>query len=290
MVSSMDHLSQPSLQSLQRLPPIYRSSTDRYTVQNGLLKYSAVAGDTPRVVVPDHGDLRLRTMDEYHDASNGGRRGREKTYLTVSRDFYWTCQYQFVRKYVRACEVCQRVKSGPSLRAPLQPLPIPAEFWESVSLDFVFGFPADPHKNAGILVFVDLFSRMVYLVAVPESINASACARVFIETIFRLHGLPRELVSDRDPRFTAEFWRSVFKTLGTRLQMLTSNHPEIDVKQNVQTAILRKSFGVMSIRLRIGANPCQWWNLPSTTRCIDYAYTVLREWIAPPTPTHLFRV
>ena len=144
-------------------------------------------------------------MYEYHDAPTGGHRGREKTYLTVSRDFYWPRQYQLVRKYVRACEVCQRVKSGPSLRAPLQPLPIPAECWESVSMDFVFGFPADPHKNTGILVFVDRFSKMVHLVAVPESINASACARVFIDTIFRLHGLPRELVSDRDPRCTAEF-------------------------------------------------------------------------------------
>ena len=80
-------------------------------------------------------------------------------------------------------------------------------------MDFVFGFPADSHKNTGILVFVDRFSKMVHLVAVPKSINASACARVFIDMVFRLHGLPRELVSDQDPRFTAEFWRSVFKHL-----------------------------------------------------------------------------
>ena len=98
-------------------------------------------------------------MYKYHDAPTGGHRGREKTYLTVSRDYYWPRQYQFVLKYVRACEVCQRVKSGPSLHVPLQPLPIPTECWESVSMDFVFGFPADPHKNTGILVFVDRFSK-----------------------------------------------------------------------------------------------------------------------------------
>uniref|UniRef100_A0AAV1TJL8 Integrase zinc-binding domain-containing protein n=1 Tax=Peronospora matthiolae TaxID=2874970 RepID=A0AAV1TJL8_9STRA len=80
----------------------------------------AVSGDTPRVVIPDDTDLRLRIMFEYQDAPLGGHRGREKTFLTVSRDFYWPRQYQFVRKYVRACEVCQRVKSSPSLRAPLQ--------------------------------------------------------------------------------------------------------------------------------------------------------------------------
>uniref|UniRef100_A0AAV1V3F9 Integrase catalytic domain-containing protein n=1 Tax=Peronospora matthiolae TaxID=2874970 RepID=A0AAV1V3F9_9STRA len=174
-------------------------STTLYDDVRRAYAQDAVSGDTPRVVIPDDTDLRLRIMFEYHDAPIGGHRGREKTYLTVSRDFYWPRQYQFVRKYVRVCEVCQRVKSSPSLRAPLQPLPVPAEF-----------------------------IKMVHLVAVPETITASGCACVFIDTTFRLHGLPRELVSHRDPRFTADFWRSVFKSLGTRLKMSTSDHPESD--------------------------------------------------------------
>ena len=70
--------------------------------------------------------------------------------------------------------------------------------------------PINDHKNISIPVFVDRFSKMVDLVAVHESIKASACARIFIYTVFRLHGLPRELVSDRDPRRTADVWRSVF--------------------------------------------------------------------------------
>uniref|UniRef100_A0AAV1U3G3 Integrase catalytic domain-containing protein n=1 Tax=Peronospora matthiolae TaxID=2874970 RepID=A0AAV1U3G3_9STRA len=69
---------------------------------------------------------------------------------------------------------------------------------------------------------------MVHLVAVPDSITAQGYARVFIDAIFRLHGLRRELVSDRDPRFTAEFWQFVFRSLGTRLKMSTSDHPETD--------------------------------------------------------------
>ena len=72
-------------------------------------------------------------------------------------------------------------------------------------MDFVFGFTKDHHKNTGILVFVDRLSKLVHLVAVTESITAQGCARVFIDTIFCLRVLHRELVSDRDPRFTAEF-------------------------------------------------------------------------------------
>uniref|UniRef100_A0AAV1TLM7 Integrase catalytic domain-containing protein n=1 Tax=Peronospora matthiolae TaxID=2874970 RepID=A0AAV1TLM7_9STRA len=107
-------------------------------------------------------------------------------------------------------------------------------------MDFVFGFPKDVHKNTGILVFVDRFSKMVHLVAVTNSITAQGCARVFIDTIFRLHGLPRELVSDRDPRFTAEFWQSVFCSLGTRLTMSTSDHPESDGQTERDNRVLEE--------------------------------------------------
>ena len=109
-------------------------------------------------------------------------------------------------------------------------------------MDFVFGFLADFHKNTCFLVFVERFSKMVNLVAVPESINSSACARVFIDTVFRLHGLPRELVSDLGPRFTAEFWCFVFKILGTRLWMSTSDHSETDGQLERANPVLEDIF------------------------------------------------
>uniref|UniRef100_A0AAV1UT27 Integrase catalytic domain-containing protein n=1 Tax=Peronospora matthiolae TaxID=2874970 RepID=A0AAV1UT27_9STRA len=81
---------------------------------------------------------------------------------------------------------------------------------------------------------------MVHLVAVPESITASCCACVFFDSIFRLGGLPRELVSDRDPRFTADFWRSVFKSLGTRLKVSTSDHLESDGQTERSNRVLEE--------------------------------------------------
>ena len=95
-------------------------------------------------------------------------------------------------------------------------------------MDFVFGLLEDELKNNGIIAFVDRFSKMIHRVAVPETTTAPGCARVFIDTVFKLHGLPRELVSDRDPRFTAEIWQSVFRSLGARLTMSTSDHLETD--------------------------------------------------------------
>ena len=192
-------------------------------------------------------------MYECHDAPTGGHRGKEKTYLTVIHDFYWP-QYQVLRKYICNCEVWQRLKHIPLSRAPLQPLPVPVECWQSVSMDFVFNIPEDDHTNNGILVFADRFSKMVHLAAVPESIMSQGCDSVFIDTIFRLHVLPRGFVSDRDPRFTAEFWQSVLRSVRTRLKIYTSDYPETDGQQTVQTVSSKRSFEDMYIRSRAGAN------------------------------------
>ena len=94
----MNHLVNSFRKSPKRLPNLYQSSSKRYTTRNGLLYYMAVAGDTPRVVVITYNNLRSRILYECHDATTGGYFGREKTYLAVSRKFYWLRQYQFVRK------------------------------------------------------------------------------------------------------------------------------------------------------------------------------------------------
>ncbi|KAE8974689.1 hypothetical protein PF010_g24999 [Phytophthora fragariae] len=87
----------------------------------------AVDDNADRIVVPDDHELKLRITYEYHDAPTSGHQGREKTYLLLTRDFFWSHQYKWVRKYVRACEVCQRVKPAPFSQAPLQSLPTPSE-------------------------------------------------------------------------------------------------------------------------------------------------------------------
>ncbi|GMF53799.1 unnamed protein product [Phytophthora fragariaefolia] len=200
----------------------------RYRVHNGLLLYSAVDDNADRVVVPDDPELMLRITYEYHDAPTSGHPSREKTYLLLTRDFHWSHQYKWARKYVSACEVCQRVKPAPFSQAPLQSLPTPPECWQSISMDFVFGLPTDSKRRTGIVVFVDRFSKMVHLAAVPAEVTAKQTARLFVDMVFRHHGMPIDIVSDRDPRFTARFWQEVFTLLGTQLSMSTAGHPQTE--------------------------------------------------------------
>ena len=95
-------------------------------------------------------------------------------------------------------------------------------------MDFVFGLPKYSEGNTGIVVFVDRLSRMAHLAAVLDSIDAEGTAKLFIDRVFRQHGLPVAIVSDRDPRFAGKFWKSIFKVLGTRLDISTADHPQTD--------------------------------------------------------------
>ncbi|KAF1318367.1 Pol protein, partial [Globisporangium splendens] len=95
-------------------------------------------------------------------------------------------------------------------------------------MDFVFGFPEDKARNTGVVVFVDRLSKMVHVAPVRKHVTAQETACLFLEHVFRYHGLPESIVSDRDPRFTAAFWRELFRLLGTDLAMSTADHPETD--------------------------------------------------------------
>ncbi|KAE9007845.1 hypothetical protein PR001_g16866 [Phytophthora rubi] len=95
-------------------------------------------------------------------------------------------------------------------------------------MDFIFGLPRDTEGRTGVLVFVDRFSKMVHLAPVAVEVTADESAELFLDLVFRHHGLPESIVSDRDPRFTSAFWTRLFALLGTRLFMSTAAHPETD--------------------------------------------------------------
>ncbi|KAG2787461.1 hypothetical protein PC129_g9804 [Phytophthora cactorum] len=87
---------------------------------------------------------------------------------------------------------------------------------------FVFGIPKDKAGNTGIVVFVDRLSKMAH------TIDGESTALLFLERVFPQDGLPEANVSDRDPRFTAKVWKSLFQVLVTHLDMSTADHPQTD--------------------------------------------------------------
>ncbi|GMF28856.1 unnamed protein product [Phytophthora fragariaefolia] len=220
------YLLSPSDETLGALSRNTRNQIDRYHLGGDLLCYNIDRFDAPRVVVPNGDNLRARIIHEFHDSPMGAHLGRVKIFAAVSRDFYWPRMYKWIRKWVRTCETCQRVKPSKASQAPLHPLPIATEAWSSVSMDFVFGLPTDADGRNGVLVSVDRFTKMMHLTPVSDTVTAAKSAAHFVDCVFRHHGLPESTVSDRDPRFTSAFWTALFQLLGTKLSMSTAAHPE----------------------------------------------------------------
>ncbi|KAJ9519230.1 hypothetical protein QJQ45_017890 [Haematococcus lacustris] len=183
-----------------------------------------------RVVVPDDAALRKKVIYTMHDTRSAGHLGMTKTLEQVTRWFTWPGVSEDVKSYVRSCHSCQVNKSSAKKPAGLlQPLPIPERPWDSVSMDLIVKLPASgPNKYDSILVFVDRLTKMVHLVKTWESMTATQYAKLFLEHVFRLHGMPRSVVSDRGPQFHNKFWAEVTKLLQVQVNLSRAYHPETD--------------------------------------------------------------
>ena len=127
------------------------------------------------------------------------------------------------------CEICRQEKSVHRLPAGLlEPLTLPEQKWADVSMDFIMGLPKAETGHDGILTVVDRATKMVHLVPVQQTISAAEIARVYWDNVGKLHGIPRSIVSDRDPRFVSRFWQEMLRLLGTKLRMSSVHHPQTD--------------------------------------------------------------
>ena len=168
-------------------------------------------------------DLILR---ECHDTRYSRHLGVRKTKELVSRDFYWPTLQADVATYVATCEECQRNK--PSNVRPaglLQPLEIPGQRWKKISMDFITHLPKTRAGYDSLLVMVDYLTKMMVLRPTHGTATAVDTAWIFVDAVVRLHGLPRVIVSDKDTKFTSNFWREVCKVMGTTLAMSLGFHP-----------------------------------------------------------------
>jgi hypothetical protein len=95
-------------------------------------------------------------------------------------------------------------------------------------MDFITQLPCTKSRFDTIVVFIDTFSKMVHLVPSWTTATAPEMVKIFFDQVFKLHGLPSLIISDRDAKFTSWFWQSLFHTMGTCLAMSTAYHPQTD--------------------------------------------------------------
>ncbi|KAL4355503.1 hypothetical protein GQ457_06G006870 [Hibiscus cannabinus] len=218
-----------------------------YQEQNGLVSLQG------RIMVPNEMALRSLLLRDFHNLCLGGHAGILRSFRRLSTNFYWKGMWKDVQRFVSECQTCQRMKSeGLAPTGLLQPLPIPDQVFENISLDFITGLPKSNGKEA-ILVVVDRLTKYAHFFALPRHYDSKYIAKVMVQGIIKLHGVPRSMVSDRDSIFISEVWTEIARLQGTELCMSSAYHPQTDG----QTEALNRCLE-MYLRCMKGDKPSKW--------------------------------
>ncbi|KAL6322878.1 hypothetical protein AAG906_020921 [Vitis piasezkii] len=192
-----------------------------YAWRNGLLFFKG------RVVIPSHAALRAKLLHEMHDTKIGGHSGVLRTFKKLAQQFYWPKMYQAVQEYIKKCETCQKVKSETMSPAGLlQPLPIPCQVWDDITLDFIEGLPTSHGKDT-ILVVVDRLSKSAHFLALTHPFTAKIMAERFsllrtISVIQKIGAVAYKLQPRKEPAFIPVFHVSLLKISWENLRNLHS--------------------------------------------------------------------
>ena len=175
-----------------------------------------------RLYVPDYHVLQLRLCRLHHNSPHAGHLGISNTYELLYRNYYWPNMQGFVKKYVCHCNTYKRSKGSRfKKQGVLWPLLVPDQRWQDICIDFVTGILAIKGANA-ICNIVDRFSKECHHIAINKKIDIERLADLFVHYVWKLHGLPRSIISDHDTQFVNDFWKFLCKRLGISIWLPTA--------------------------------------------------------------------
>ncbi|KAK9049844.1 hypothetical protein SSX86_031187 [Deinandra increscens subsp. villosa] len=182
-----------------------------------------------RVWVPNTGDVRNMLLDEAHKSCYTVHPGATKMYNDLKANYWWPGMKRDIVKYVEKCLTCLQVKAEHQRPyGKLQPLEIPVWKWEHVTMDLVTKLPRTARNHDAIWVIVDRLTKSAHFLPIREKTSSEKLADMYIDEIVSRHGVPVSIVSDRDTRFTSEFWQGFQEEMGSRLHLSTAYHPQTD--------------------------------------------------------------
>lgn len=179
--------------------------------------------------------------------------GVRGTLAAIRQRFWWPTRERDIRRFVASCSICAQTKSSNNPPAGLlRPLPVPSRPWSHIALDFVTGLPPSS-GNTVILTVVDRFSKAAHFIPLPKLPSAQETAQIMVDHVFKIHGLPSDIVSDRGPQFTSLFWREFCRQIGASPSLSSGFHPQT----NGQAERTNQILGRM-LRSLTSQNPASW--------------------------------
>ena len=202
------------------------------TKSDGLLYFSN------RIWIPNNEDLRKLIFDEAHKSRYSIHPGANKMYQDLRTQYWWSGLKKDVTDYVSKCLTCSKVKAEHQRPSGLLVQPeIPIWKWENISMDFITKLPRTSSGYDSIWVIIDRLTKSAHFLPIREDFKLRKLVHIYLDEIVCRHGVPFSIISDRDARFTARFWESLHKSLGTRLDLSTAYHPQTDgqTERTIQT-------------------------------------------------------
>jgi hypothetical protein len=156
------------------------------------------------VCVPKIGRLRKKIMSEAHHSLYIVHPGGTKMYCDVNGLYWWNNMKKDIAKFVEQCSACQQTKAEHQRPAgTLKPLLIPKWKWDEIAMNFILGLPKAPTREDFIWVIVDRLTKSAHFIPMKVKDSMDKLARLYVQNIVYLHGVPSAIISDRDSRFTS---------------------------------------------------------------------------------------
>ena len=197
-----------------------------------------------KIWIPNDEELRTSLIRRNHDNLLAGHGGRAKTMELVSRQYYWPEIRETIKRYVKNCDMCQRsemVRHAPY--GMLQSNEVPDQQWKSIAMDFITDLPNSERYHT-VLVIIDCLTKMSHFIPCKKSLDARQFATLFLKEIIRLHGIPRDIITDRGSLFTSDLWKEITEKLGIERRLSTVFHPQTDGQTERTNGILEQYLRV----------------------------------------------
>ena len=201
-----------------------KSQISNYKYENGLIYW--LGSNYVRIYVPDHDALRKEIIKHFHDLLHFGS---DKALNSCARFASWPRMYSEICQFVDSCADCQANKTPHLLPAgEFQPHEVPQNCWHTISADFVTEFPTWTSAYDTVLIIVEKLSKQAIFVPCHKDITAPKVAQLFQDHLFSKHGVPIQIISDRDPRFISHYWGCLTELLNVLCSRSTADHPQTD--------------------------------------------------------------
>ncbi|KAK7921945.1 hypothetical protein WMY93_008847 [Mugilogobius chulae] len=222
-------------------------------------------GPPGKLYVPS--SVRSEVLQWSHNSPLACHPGVSRTLSSLNRHFWWPTMDSDTRSFVGACPVCAQNKSSHTPPAGhLRPLPLPNRPWSHVAVDFVTGLPPSS-GNTVILTIVDRFSKSAHFVPLPKLPSAQETAGLMVQHVFRLHGIPHDIVSDRGPQFVSQLWKAFCQSLGISVSLSSGFHPQTNGQSERTNQDLEAA-----LRCVASSNPSSW---SSHLPWVEYSHNAL---------------